>query len=137
MQQLTSAMQQLREEMAQETGLSGTHPGLTCSGLARFMGSVAEWWAQCGGQVNLGRGVGGGVTVLLHSPRRSPRDPLARPLPPTAENDLVRMKAQAAIDHDSQLAALRRRLEDEKRDKIREVAAEIEAKKHSGVRETL
>jgi hypothetical protein len=54
-----------------------------------------------------------------------------------SENEVVRLKAQAAIDHEAQLSALRRRLEDEKRDKIREVAAEIEAKKHSGVKEAL
>jgi hypothetical protein len=53
------------------------------------------------------------------------------------ENEIVRLKTEAQMEHETELAALRRRLEDEKAEKLRAVAAEIESKRHSGIKEAL
>ena len=41
------------------------------------------------------------------------------------------------MDHETELSTLRRKLEDEKAEKLRQVAEEIEAKRHTGIKEAL
>ena len=58
-------------------------------------------------------------------------------VPSRPENEILRLKTQAQVDHETELSTLRRKLEDEKAEKLRQVAEEIEAKRHTGIKEAL